>query len=50
MMNPEQVLAANPDKVIITSANFSKFMPEGDWIGLGPNENLNAAKIKLENT
>ncbi|WP_272536696.1 ABC transporter substrate-binding protein [Providencia sp. PROV182] len=48
MMNPEQVLAANPDKVIITSANFSKFMPEGDWIGLGPNENLNAAKIKLE--
>lgn len=48
MMNPEQVLTANPDKVIITSANFSKFMPEGDWIGLGPNESLNKAKIKLK--
>ncbi|MEY1579431.1 ABC transporter substrate-binding protein [Providencia manganoxydans] len=48
MMNPEQVLVADPDKIVITSANFSKFMPEGDWIGLGPNEDLNAAKIKLE--
>ncbi|WP_234813477.1 ABC transporter substrate-binding protein [Candidatus Williamhamiltonella defendens] len=47
-LHPEQVMVANPDKIVITSGNWQAFVPNGDWIGLGPNEDLKIAEKKLE--
>ena len=47
-LNPEQVVAANPDQVVITSANWQAFVPNGHWIGVGPGADLTQAAQKLE--
>lgn len=47
-LNPEQVVAANPDQVVITSANWQAFVPNGHWIGVGPGADLSQAARKLE--
>lgn len=47
-LNPEQVVAANPDQVIVTSANWEAFVPKGRWVGVGPGANLAEAARKLE--
>ncbi len=46
-LNPEQVVAANPDQVVITSANWEAFVPHGSWIGVGPGADLAEAAHKL---
>ena len=46
-LNPEQVVAANPDQVIVTSANWEAFVPRGHWIGLGPGADMAEAERKL---
>ena len=46
-LNPEQVLVSNPDQVVITSANWEAFAPQGSWIGVGPGADLNEAQRKL---
>ncbi len=46
-LNPEQVVAANPDQVVITSANWEAFVPHGHWIGVGPGADLTQAAHKL---
>lgn len=46
-INPEQVIAANPDIVIITSGNFNAFVPGGRWIPLGPGVDMKESRRKL---
>lgn len=46
-LNPEQVLVSNPDQVVITSANWEAFAPQGSWIGVGPGADLVEARRKL---
>jgi iron complex transport system substrate-binding protein len=46
-LNPEQVLVSNPDQVVITSANWEAFAPQGSWIGVGPGADLIEAQRKL---
>jgi iron complex transport system substrate-binding protein len=47
-LNPEQVLAADPQHVVITSANWEAYVPGGPWIGVGPGADLRAAAAKLQ--
>jgi iron complex transport system substrate-binding protein len=34
-VNPEQIIASNPDQVIVTGANWELYVPGGKWVGLG---------------
>ncbi|MEC4717649.1 ABC transporter substrate-binding protein [Noviherbaspirillum sp. CPCC 100848] len=47
-LNPEQVVASNPDHVVVTSANWEAYAPGGSWIGVGPGADLKEAARKLE--
>jgi len=47
-LNPEQVVTADPDQVVITSANWEAFVPHGKWVGVGPGADLAEATRKLE--
>ncbi|WP_347905360.1 ABC transporter substrate-binding protein [Pseudomonas purpurea] len=47
-LNPEQVIVANPDQVVVTSANWEAFAPSGHWVGLGPGADLEEAQRKLQ--
>ena len=47
-LNPEQVVAANPDQVVVTSANWEAFVPGGSWIGVGPGADTAEAARKLD--
>lgn len=47
-LNPEQVIASNPDQVVVTSANWEAYVPSGHWIGVGPGADLAEARRKLE--
>ncbi|MDR0279446.1 MAG: ABC transporter substrate-binding protein [Paucimonas sp.] len=46
-LNPEQVLVANPEQVVITTANWEAFAPGGHWVGVGPGADLAEARRKL---
>ena len=46
-LNPEQVIAADPEQVVVTSANWEAFVPNGSWVGVGPGADLKAAAHKL---
>lgn len=46
-LNPEQVIVANPDQVVVTSANWEAFAPNGRWVGVGPGADLTEARRKL---
>lgn len=48
-VNPEAVVAANPDVVIITGGNWGAYVPGGAWVGLGPGSDLVEARRKLTN-
>ncbi|OLP42522.1 ABC transporter substrate-binding protein [Rhizobium oryziradicis] len=47
-LNPEQVIATDPDQVIVTSANWQAYVPGGHWIPLGPGADMKEAEKKLE--
>jgi iron complex transport system substrate-binding protein len=47
-LNPEQVIVADPDHVVITSAEWEAYVPGGRWIPLGPGSDSAEAKRKLE--
>lgn len=47
-VNPEQVVASNPDQVIVTSANWQAYVPGGHWIPLGPGADPDELQKKLE--
>ncbi len=46
-VNPEQVLASDPEQVVVTSANWEAFVPKGPWIGVGPGADPVEAARKL---
>ncbi|MBD8239126.1 ABC transporter substrate-binding protein [Pseudomonas fluorescens] len=46
-LNPEQVIVANPDQVVVTSANWEAFAPGGHWVGVGPGADMAQARSKL---
>lgn len=47
-LNPEQIIAANPDQVVVTGGNWDAYVPGGDWVGVGPGADMDAARTKLQ--
>lgn len=47
-LNPEQIIAADPDHVVVTGGNWDAYVPGGDWVGVGPGADLETARAKLE--
>ncbi|MCO5966582.1 ABC transporter substrate-binding protein [Sinorhizobium meliloti] len=47
-LNPEQVIAANPEHVVVTSADWEAYVPGGHWIPLGPGADPKVTREKLE--
>lgn len=48
-VNPEQIIASNPDQVIITGGMWEAYVPGGNWVGVGYGADLKEAHRKLEN-
>jgi iron complex transport system substrate-binding protein len=46
-VNPEQIIASNPDQVIVTGSNWELYVPGGKWIGVGPGADKAEAARKL---
>ncbi|MBD0416686.1 ABC transporter substrate-binding protein [Tianweitania sp. Rool2] len=49
VVNPEQIIASNPDQIIVTGGTWEAYVPGGDWVGLGYGADLIEARRKLEN-
>ncbi|MDX1464805.1 MAG: ABC transporter substrate-binding protein [Halomonas sp.] len=47
-LNPEQIIAADPDHVVVTGGNWEAYVPGGAWVGVGPGADMDAAHAKLE--
>jgi len=47
VVNPEQVIASNPDHVIITGSNWELYVPGGAWVGVGSGADKARARSKL---
>ncbi|WP_234794659.1 ABC transporter substrate-binding protein [Xaviernesmea oryzae] len=47
-VNPEQIIAANPDQVIVTGGNWQAYVPGGAWVGVGYGADLKEAQRKLK--
>ncbi len=47
-VNPEQVIASNPDQIIVTGGNWDKYVPGGAWVGVGYGADIKEARRKLE--
>ena len=47
VVNPEQVIAANPDHVIVTGSNWELYVPGGKWVGVGSGADKGKARGKL---
>ncbi len=48
-VNPEQIIASNPDQIIITGSNWELYVPGGNWVGVGPGADQTEAVRKLGN-
>lgn len=48
-VNPEQIIASNPDQIIITGGKWEAYVPGGNWVGVGYGADLKEARRKLEN-
>ncbi|WP_299820425.1 ABC transporter substrate-binding protein [uncultured Roseibium sp.] len=46
-VNPEQIIAANPDHVIVTGANWELYVPGGNWVGVGSGADPEVSSEKL---
>lgn len=46
-VNPEQVIASNPDQFVGTGGNWEHIAPGEGWIPMGPGEDMTAARAKL---
>ena len=46
-VNPEQIIAADPDQIIVTGGEWESSSPGGAWVGVGPGSDLTVAKEKL---
>ncbi|MBB3191784.1 ABC transporter substrate-binding protein [Halomonas cerina] len=47
-LNPEQIIAADPDHVVVTGGNWEAYVPGGAWVGVGPGADMDAAHAKLQ--
>ncbi|MCQ0987044.1 ABC transporter substrate-binding protein [Jiella marina] len=47
-VNPEQIIASDPDQVIITGGNWEGYVPGGNWVGVGYGADVSVAREKLE--
>ncbi|MBM3606013.1 MAG: ABC transporter substrate-binding protein [Alphaproteobacteria bacterium] len=47
-LNPEQIIAANPDQVIVTGGQWDAYVPGGKWVGVGPGSDMTVARDKLQ--
>ncbi|HEV7416795.1 MAG TPA: ABC transporter substrate-binding protein [Tianweitania sediminis] len=47
-VNPEQIIASDPDQVIITGGNWGAYVPGGAWVGVGYGADKGEARRKLE--
>lgn len=46
-VNPEQIIAANPDQIIVTGANWELYVPGGAWVGVGSGADPEVTSEKL---
>lgn len=46
-VNPEEIIASNPDQIIVTGSNWELYVPGGKWVGVGPGANEAEARKKL---
>lgn len=46
-LNPEQIIAADPEHVVVTGGNWDAYVPGGDWVGMGPGADMDKAREKL---
>ena len=47
-VNPEQVVAADPDVVVVTGSNWTLYAPAGTWVGVGPGADAALARSRLQ--
>jgi iron complex transport system substrate-binding protein len=47
-ISPEQVIVADPEHVVVTSADWKAYVPGGHWIPLGPGADPRVMRKKLE--
>ncbi len=47
-VNPEQIIASNPDQIIITGGKWDAYVPGGNWVGVGYGADMKEARRKLE--
>lgn len=46
-VNAEQIVASDPDTIIVTGGNWEAYVPGGAWVGVAPGANMGVAKDKL---
>jgi iron complex transport system substrate-binding protein len=46
-LNPEQIIASNPDQIIVTGGWWEAYVPGGAWVGVGPGRDEREALRKL---
>ncbi|TYC55867.1 ABC transporter substrate-binding protein [Rhodobacterales bacterium] len=46
-VNPEQIIAADPDQIIVTGANWELYVPGGSWVGVGAGADPEVSSEKL---
>ncbi|MEI4488770.1 ABC transporter substrate-binding protein [Frigidibacter sp. MR17.14] len=46
-VNPEQIIASDPEQVVVTGGNWEAYVPGGAWVGVGPGSDEAAARAKL---
>lgn len=47
-LNPEQIIASNPDQIIVTGGWWEAYVPGGAWVGVGPGRDETEALRKLK--
>ena len=47
-VNAEQIVASDPDTIIVTGGNWEAYVPGGAWVGVAPGADMAAAKAKLD--
>ncbi|NIZ12617.1 ABC transporter substrate-binding protein [Phaeobacter sp. HF9A] len=46
-VNAEQIIASDPDQIVVTGGNWDAYVPGGNWIGVGPGSDEAVATQKL---
>ena len=46
-VNPEQIIASDPDHIIVTGANWELYVPGGKWVGVGAGADPEITSEKL---